>query len=435
MPRIFNTRDENIVGIVRKFRQDRLAGDSRIAGEVDMIIAAIRTRGDDALYEFARKFDDHGAETGRLTIRQDQYDKYSSSVDTDLAEAMVAAAHRIREYHLRQLPEDTSWSDEHGNRLGWKWHPVASSGHYVPGGTAVYPSSVLMGAIPARVAGVGRIVMSSPMGARPNCAVVLAAKLSGIDCIYRLGGAHAIAALALGTESVEAVDMVCGPGNRYVTEAKRQLYGHVGIDMIAGPSELVVICDHHANSEWVAADLIAQAEHDSVACPVLVTTSRIKAHEVMDTVEAQLSSLPRATIARASWNDHGIILVTRDIEEGIEVANMLAPEHVEIMAEGAQELAERVSAAGALFIGPMSAEAIGDYVAGSSHVLPTGATARFSSGLSALNFMKRTTVLQVSEEGMRTLGPLAMTLADAESLTGHSRSIKMRMASLARNRP
>jgi histidinol dehydrogenase len=326
------------------------------------------------------------------------------------------------------MPKEERFTDAAGVELGWRWSAIAAVGLYVPGGTAAYPSSVLMNAVPARVAGVPRVVMTVPApDGRLNPLVLAAAQLGGVSEIYRVGGAQAIAALAHGTATIAPVAKIVGPGNAYVAAAKRLVFGKVGIDMIAGPSEVLVIADRTANAGWIAADLLAQAEHDANAQSILITDDSALADDVAHAVEAQLTTLPRAAIARASWNDFGAIIVVQGLDEAVELANAIAAEHLEIMTADPEHVAARVRDAGAIFLGAHTPEAIGDYVGGSNHVLPTARSARFSSGLGVLDFMKRTSILKCGTEQLRALGPAAMTLGKAEGLEAHARSIGMRL--------
>jgi histidinol dehydrogenase len=348
--------------------------------------------------------------------------------DATTLAALELARDRIDSFHRRQLPKDERFTDALGVELGWRWSAIESVGLYVPGGTAAYPSSVLMNAVPASVAGVKRVVMVVPSPAgKLNPLVLAAAHLSGISEIYRVGGAQAIAALAHGTTTIAPVAKIVGPGNAYVAAAKRLVFGKVGIDMIAGPSEVLVIADRTANAGWIAADLLAQAEHDANAQSILITDSAALADEVERAVQSQLTTLPRAEIARASWNEFGAIILVKHLEQSVALANALAAEHLEIMTADADALAGQIRNAGAIFIGSHTPEAIGDYVGGSNHVLPTARSARFSSGLGVLDFMKRTSILKCGPEQLRTLGPAAMTLGKAEGLEAHARSVGLRL--------
>ena len=349
-------------------------------------------------------------------------------MDKDTLAALQLAHERILDHHKRQLPKDDHYRDPLGVELGTRWTPVPSAGLYVPGGTASYPSSVLMNALPAKVAGVPRVVMTvpAPKGVL-NPLVLVAAELAGVSEIYRIGGAQAIAALAYGTETIEPVAKIVGPGNAYVAAAKRQVYGQVGIDMVAGPSEVVVIADRDNDPAWIAADLLAQAEHDEAAQAILVTDDAGFGRDVASAVEAELALLPRAETARASWRDFGAIIVVQTLDEAPAIADRLSPEHLEIATSNADALSARIANAGAIFVGRYTPEVIGDYVAGSNHVLPTARSARFASGLSVLDFMKRSSILKLEPEHLALLGPAAMTLAEAEGLDAHRRSVAIRL--------
>ena len=392
------------------------------------IVEDVRDRGDAALIEATRRFDRLDIDAPRLRVAPAEIAGAMQSCDPATIEALVLARDRIESFHRRQLPGDERFTDALGVELGWRWSSIESVGLYVPGGTAAYPSSVLMNAVPAKVAGVGRVVMvvPSPDG-RLNPLVLAAAQLGGVSEIYRVGGAQGVAALAYGTASIAPVAKIVGPGNAYVAAAKRLVFGKVGIDMIAGPSEVLVIADRTGNAAWIAADLLAQAEHDVNAQSILITDDSALASEVERAVEAQLSTLPRADIARASWNDFGAIIVVADVGEAAELADAIAAEHLEIMTSDPEALARQIRNAGALFLGPHTPEAIGDYVGGSNHVLPTARSARFSSGLGVLDFMKRTSILKCGPGQLRALGPAAMTLGKAEGLDAHARSVGLRL--------
>ena len=341
---------------------------------------------------------------------------------------MSFARDRIETFHRRQMPQDNRFTDAAGVELGWRWSAIEAVGLYVPGGTAAYPSSVLMNAVPAKVAGVSRLVMvvPSPDG-RLNPLVLAAARLGGVSEIYRVGGAQAVAALAYGTKTIAPVAKIVGPGNAYVAAAKRLVFGRVGIDMIAGPSEVLIIADDTGHPDWIAADLLAQAEHDANSQSILITDSERLAREVEAAVEAQLKTLPRQEIARASWDDFGAIIVVDALDQAVRLADAIAAEHLEIMTADPESLAAQIRNAGAIFLGPHTPEAIGDYVGGSNHVLPTARSARFSSGLSVLDFMKRTSILKCGPDQLRALGPAAMTLGKAEGLDAHARSVGLRL--------
>ena len=423
--------DRNSADFAREFGEF-LAMKREVSADIEaatrLIVDDVRDRGDVALIEATRRFDRLELDAQSLRIGADEVERAVKACDPATIEALELARDRIESFHRRQLPKDERFTDPLGVELGWRWSAVESVGLYVPGGTAAYPSSVLMNAIPARVAGVARVVMvvPSPEG-RLNPLVLAAAHLGGVSEIYRVGGAQAVAALAYGTATIAPVAKIVGPGNAYVAAAKRIVFGKVGIDMIAGPSEVLVIADRTGNAAWIAADLLAQAEHDVNAQSILITDDAVLAGEVERAIEAQLSTLPRADIARASWNDFGAIIRIDDIGQSVELANAVAAEHLEIMTADPDALAVQIRNAGAIFLGAHTPEAIGDYVGGSNHVLPTARSARFSSGLGVLDFMKRTSILKCGPDQLRALGPAAMTLGKAEGLDAHSRSVGLRL--------
>ena len=392
------------------------------------IVDDVAARGDLALIEATRKFDRLDLKPAGLRITSAEIDASVKACDAGTLDALKFARDRIEVFHRRQLPKDERFTDALGVELGWRWSAIDAVGLYVPGGTAAYPSSVLMNAVPARVAGVARVVMvvPSPDG-KLNPLVLAAAHLGGVSEIYRVGGAQAVAALAYGTDTIAPVAKIVGPGNAYVAAAKRLVFGKVGIDMIAGPSEVLVIADATGNAGWIAADLLAQAEHDVNAQSILVTDSAALADDVERAVESQLATLPRADIARASWNEFGAIILVKQLDQAIELANAIAAEHLEIMTSDPESVAAQIRNAGAVFLGPHTPEAIGDYVGGSNHVLPTARSARFSSGLGVLDFMKRTSILKCGPDQLRALGPAAMTLGKAEGLDAHARSVGLRL--------
>jgi histidinol dehydrogenase len=395
------------------------------------IVDDVAARGDAALIEATRKFDRLDLDAARLRVSAAEIDAALKACDAATLDALKFARDRIEVFHRRQLPKDKRFTDPLGVELGWRWSAVEAVGLYVPGGTAAYPSSVLMNALPAKVAGVLRVAMVVPApDDKLNPLVLAAAQLAGVSEIYRVGGAQAVAALAYGTATIAPVAKIVGPGNAYVAAAKRLVFGKVGIDMIAGPSEVLVIADDTGNAGWIAADLLAQAEHDTSAQSILITDSKRLAAEVERAVQAQLSTLPRADIARASWNDFGAIIEVARIGDAIPIANAIAAEHLEIMTADAEALSAQIRNAGAIFLGSHTPEALGDYVGGSNHVLPTARSARFSSGLSVLDFMKRTSILKCGPDQLRALGPAAMTLGQAEGLEAHSRSVGLRLNNL-----
>ncbi|MGJ4998731.1 histidinol dehydrogenase [Bradyrhizobium sp. HKCCYLS3077] len=392
------------------------------------IVDDVARRGDAALLEATAKFDRLELTAATLRVTPDEIQAAVKACDTATVDALKFARDRIEAFHLKQLPQDQRFTDAAGVELGWRWSAIESAGLYVPGGTAAYPSSVLMNAIPAKVAGVGRLVMVVPApDGKLNPLVLAAAHLGGVSEIYRVGGAQAVAALAHGTATIAPVAKIVGPGNAYVAAAKRLVFGKVGIDMIAGPSEVLVIADDSGNADWIAADLLAQAEHDASAQSILITDSRRLADDVARAVEGQLKTLPRAEIAGASWADFGAIIEVDNLDQAVPLADAIAAEHLEIMTADPDAFAARVRNAGAIFLGAHTPEAIGDYVGGSNHVLPTARSARFSSGLGVLDFMKRTSLLKCGPDQLRALGPAAMTLGKAEGLDAHSRSVGIRL--------
>jgi histidinol dehydrogenase len=392
------------------------------------IVDDVAARGDIALLEATRKFDRLDLNPEDMRISGGEIDAAMQACDTETLDALKFARDRIEVFHARQLPKDERFTDALGVELGWRWSAIESVGLYVPGGTAAYPSSVLMNAVPARVAGVARVVMVVPApDGKLNPLVLAAADLGGVSEIYRVGGAQAVAALAYGTATIAPVAKIVGPGNAYVAAAKRLVFGKVGIDMIAGPSEVLVIADGSGNAPWIAADLLAQAEHDVNAQSILITDNAALADEVERAVQSQLNTLPRADIARASWNAFGAVILVERLDEAVDLANAIAAEHLEIMTSDPEAFSAKIRNAGAIFLGPHTPEAIGDYVGGSNHVLPTARSARFSSGLGVLDFMKRTSILKCGPEQLRALGPAAMILGKAEGLDAHARSVGMRL--------
>ena len=400
----------------------------RVDQPVAAIIADIRARGDAALIDYTARFDRLTLTSETIRVTTAEIDAATASIPTPLMAALDLAATRIEAFHRAQLPADIETTDAAGLTLGMRWGALDAVGIYVPGGKAAYPSSVLMNAIPARVAGVGRVAMCVPTpDGVLNPLVLAAARRAGVTEIHRVGGAQAIAALAYGTETIAPVDRIVGPGNAYVAEAKRQVFGHVGIDGIAGPSEVVILADATNNARHVAIDLLAQAEHDEAAQSILITDSAGFADAVAAAVTAELRSLPRAAIAQASWDAHGAIIVVRDWEEAIILVNRLAPEHLQIMLPEPEQIFAKIRHAGAAFLGPWCPEAVGDYIAGPNHVLPTGRTARFASGLSVFDFLKRTTWVAASQQSLTQIGPAAVALAETEGLTAHARSVAVRL--------
>ena len=392
------------------------------------IIADVRERGDAAVIELTAKFDRLELDAAGLRFSEAEIDGFCAQVSDEDRAALELAADRIRAYHSRQMPEDALWTDDVGAQLGWRWTPVSAAGLYVPGGIATYPSSVLMNAIPAKVAGVGRLAMvvPTPDGA-VNPLVLLAARIAGVDEVYRIGGAQAVAALAYGTDTIAPVDKITGPGNAFVAAAKRRVFGKVGIDMIAGPSEILVIADKDNDPDWIALDLLSQAEHDESAQSILITDDAAFVQAVADAVDARLQTLERRAVAVPSWRDYGAIITVTDMAQAVELSDRIAPEHLEICVADADGMAAQITHAGAIFIGAWTPEAIGDYVGGPNHVLPTARSARFSSGLSVMDFVKRTTLSKMTPEALRAIGPSAERLAISESLEAHGLSVHARL--------
>ena len=403
----------------------RREADSDVSRDVAAIIADVKARGDAAVADYTQRFDNH-ALGWRISLEDCQ--AALVALDPDLRAALELAATRIRAYHEKQRPSDSDSIDDAGVRLGARWRAVDAAGVYVPGGRAAYPSSVLMNAIPAKVAGVQRLVMVTPTpGGVINPLVLAAAALAGVDEVWRIGGAQAVAALAYGTDQIAPVDVITGPGNAWVAEAKRQLYGVVGIDMVAGPSEIVVVADAASNPLWIAADLLSQAEHDPTSQSILFTDDAAFADAVVDAVETQLTQLATETTARTSWDANGAVILVQNLSETPQLIDQLAPEHLELCVESPETLFKAVRHAGSIFLGRYTPEAVGDYVAGPNHVLPTGRRARFSSGLSVLDFMKRTSFLGCSATSIAAIGPAAVALATAEGLPAHAASVSARL--------
>jgi histidinol dehydrogenase len=417
----FADRFRSLLALKREAAQD-------VEQAVREIIADVVARGDRALFELTARFDRVDLAKTRLRVAAAEIESAEKSCDENALAALKVARDRIEAYHRRQKPSDDRFTDSLGVEMGAKWTAIEAVGLYVPGGTAAYPSSVLMNAVPAKVAGVSRLAMVVPApDGKLNPLVLAAARLAGIDEIYRVGGAQAVAALAYGTDSIAPVAKIVGPGNAYVAAAKRLVFGKVGIDMVAGPSEVLILADKTANADWIAADLLAQAEHDASAQSILITDDVGLADRVEKAVQSQLKTLPRAKVAGASWNEFGAVIVVRKLDDAIALVDQLAPEHLEILADDPERLVKRIRNAGAIFIGAHTPEAIGDYVAGSNHVLPTARSARFSSGLGVLDFMKRTSLVKCGPEQLRALGPAAIALGEAEGLSAHARSVSIRL--------
>ncbi len=433
MPHLMSTTDADFesrfAALLALKREEAEDVDAAVAG----IIAQVRETGDDALIALTAKFDRLALTPETLAFSPAEIEAECAKVGAEDRAALELAAERIRAYHVRQMPEDARWTDPDGATLGWRWTPVSAAGLYVPGGLASYPSSVLMNAIPAQVAGVRRLVIAAPTpGGAVNPLVLLAARLAGVETIYRIGGAQAIAALAYGTATIAPVDKITGPGNAYVAAAKRRVFGRVGIDMIAGPSEILVIADGDNDPDWIALDLLSQAEHDESAQSILVTDDAGFGRAVAAAVEARLETLERRAIAGASWAANGAVIVVRDLGEAAALSNRVAPEHLELCVADPEALAEKITHAGAIFLGPWTPEAIGDYVGGPNHVLPTARSARFSSGLSVMDFLKRTTIARMTPEALAAIGPAAERLAQSESLEAHGLSVRARLNKLNR---
>jgi len=428
MPVSLNTADADFARQFDAFLAARREEEADVSQTVAQIIADVRARGDAALADLTKRFDEIDLTSAGVRVSDADIETAVAEVAPETMDALKLARDRIEAFHRRQLPGDDRYTDEQGAELGYKWTAVDSAGLYVPGGQASYPSSVLMNAVPAKVAGVERLAMvvPTPRGVM-NPLVFAAARLAGVDEVYRIGGAQAVAALAFGTETVAPVAKIVGPGNAYVAEAKRQVFGAVGIDSIAGPSEVLIVADQDNRPDWIAADLLAQAEHDAAAQSILITDDIEFGGQVALEVEKQLATLPRGNIAGASWERFGAIITVAALDEAPALVNRLAPEHLELATADPEALMKGIRNAGAIFLGHYTPEAVGDYVAGPNHVLPTSRTARFSSGLSVLDFMKRSSILRLSADALRALGPAAMTLADAEGLDAHARSIEMRL--------
>jgi len=421
-------RERDFAGAFDALLNAKRAEDEDVAQVVRGIVADVRARGDAALIELTNKFDSANVTAATLRLTQAEIDGAEGQCSKAMLDALAVAANRIEAYHRRQIPKDEWFTDAAGVKLGWRWTALDSVGLYVPGGTAAYPSSVLMNAVPARVAGVARIVMVTPAsGGAINPLVLAAAKRAGVSEIYRVGGAQAVAALAYGTATIAPADKIVGPGNAYVAAAKREVFGKVGIDSVAGPSEILVVADGANNPDWIAADLLAQAEHDASSQSILITDDAAFADKVEAAVEQALKLLPREKIARASWTDYGAIILVATLDDAVVLVDRIAPEHLEIATADPEAFAKRVRHAGAIFLGRHTPEAIGDYIAGPNHVLPTSRTARFSSGLSVLDFLKRTTLLSCDAAAVAKIGPDAIVLAEAEGLEAHARSIAARL--------
>ena len=433
MPSFLNTKDADFEArfttLLGQKREDSPDVDDAVAA----IIADVRARGDAAVLELTARYDKLALTAETMAFTKAETENEIAKVAPEDRAALELAADRIRAYHARQMPEDALWQDATGATLGWRWTPVSAAGLYVPGGLASYPSSVLMNAIPAKVAGVKRLVVTCPTpGGVVNPLVLLAAEIAGVDTVYRIGGAQAVAALAYGTQTIQPVDKITGPGNAYVAAAKRRVFGRVGIDMIAGPSEILVIADRDNDPDWIALDLLSQAEHDESAQSILITPDAGFAARVVAAVDKRLETLERRAIAGASWRDFGAVILCRDLAEAAALSNRVAPEHLELCVTDPDALSAEITHAGAIFLGAWTPEAIGDYVGGPNHVLPTARSARFSSGLSVLDFVKRTTLAKMTPEALAAIGPAAERLARSESLEAHGLSVTARLSRLNR---
>jgi len=428
MPVFLNSSDPDFEAAFATLLTAKREDSPDVDDTVAAIIADVRARGDAAVLELTAKFDRLELTAERLAFTRDEIDAECAKVGEADRAALELAAARIRAYHDRQMPSDERWEDATGATLGWRWTPVSAAGLYVPGGLASYPSSVLMNAIPAKVAGVPRLAICVPTpDGVVNPLVLMAARIAGVNEIYRIGGAQAIAALAYGTDTIAPVDKITGPGNAFVAAAKRRVFGKVGIDMIAGPSEILVIADKHNDPDWIATDLLSQAEHDESAQSLLITNDAAFGQAVAASVEKQLETLERRAIAGPSWRDFGAVIVVRDLDEAAKLSDRIAPEHLELCVEDPDALSAKITHAGAIFLGAWTPEAIGDYIGGPNHVLPTARSARFSSGLSVLDFVKRTTLAKMTPASLRAIGPAAERLAQSESLQAHGLSVRARL--------
>ena len=433
MPQILNINQADFEAQFQALLSAKREDSPDVDATVAKIIADVRARGDAAVIELTSKFDRLDLASDTLAFSREEIMAHCATVPSEERAALELAAERIRAYHARQMPEDASWIDSSGATLGWRWTPVSAAGLYVPGGLASYPSSVLMNAIPAKVAGVKRlsICVPTPDGIT-NPLVLLAAQIAGVDEVYRIGGAQAIAALAYGTETIDPVDKITGPGNAFVAAAKRRVFGKVGIDMIAGPSEILIIADANNDPAWIATDLLSQAEHDESAQSILITNHAAFGDQVIAEVNLQLETLERRAIAGPSWRDFGAVIIVNDMVQAVALSNRLAPEHLELCVVDPDAMVEDITHAGAIFLGAWTPEAIGDYVGGPNHVLPTARSARFSSGLSVMDFVKRTTLTKMTPESLATIGPAAETLAKSEGLQAHGLSVRARLDKLSK---
>jgi histidinol dehydrogenase len=428
MPQRLNMSDPGFEAAFAAFLDAKREDDLDVNQTVGAILADVRAKGDEAVIAYTQRFDNLALTPETMLVSHDEIEQAAAACSKDVLQALELMAQRVSDFHSRQCPENLDYADDVGLRLGYRWTPIEAVGLYVPGGTAAYPSSVLMNALPAKVAGVDRLAMVVPAPSGNLSPLVLAAaKIAGIEEIYRVGGAQAVGALAFGTATIAPVDKIVGPGNAYVAAAKRQVFGTVGIDMIAGPSEILVVADDANDPRWIAADLLAQAEHDPLAQAILITNDMDFADAVLEAVDRHLDTLTRAEIARESWDRFGAVVTVGKLDEAVRLIDRLAPEHLELAIDDPEALADKVRNAGAIFLGRYTPEALGDYVAGPNHVLPTSRSARFSSGLGVLDFVKRSTFIGCNAEVLAKLGPAAQTLAEAEGLTAHALSLSIRL--------
>ena len=420
-------KDRDIKKFIFKLISQNKFLNIKVEREVEKIFQNIQAKGDKALFNYAKKFDGCKLNEKNIVINKNKIKVFAKKCPKDITNALFFSASRIKKFHLHQIPKNYKYKDNQGVILGSQWKPINSIGVYVPGGTASYPSSILMSSIPAKIAGVKKIVMVIPQkNTKLNPIIAKAAEIADIDMIYRVGGAHSIAALAWGTKSIEAVDKIVGPGNIYVTTAKKKIFGDVGIDMIAGPSEILVVSDKNNNPDWIAADLLSQAEHDVNSRSILLTDDFLFAKKVIKSIDLILKKLPRSKIASKSWENNGKIIIIKNISNSYKIINQLAPEHLELAIEKPEKVLNKVNNAGSVFLGKYTPEAIGDYVAGPNHVLPTGRTARFSSGLGVMDFLKKITFTKCNKKSLHLLSNAAIKIAKAEGLDGHALSINMR---------
>ena len=429
MVKILRENNQNFQENFKKILFKREMIDSSVDQVVENIIKKIKDDSDSGLLKLTQKYDNFKvSDVNQLFVRSEEIEKSKKMVDPKVLSSLKSAIKRIKDYHKRQIPKNDIFRDKHGILLGGLWNPIESVGLYVPGGTAAYPSSLIMNAVPAIVAGVRRIVITVPaINGILNPVILACASLLGIKEIYKIGGAQAVAALAIGTKKIKKVDKIVGPGNAYVATAKKKLFGIVGIDMIAGPSEILIIADKNNNPEHIAIDLLSQAEHDKLAQSILITDNENFANEVIDKIKTLLKKLDRKEIASESWNNYGVVIISKSIQSSISLANEIAPEHLELAIDNSTKYLDKIKNAGAVFLGKYTPEAIGDYVAGPNHVLPTDRTAKFSSGLNVLDFFKRTSVVSCNSENLKKIGKDAIILANQEGLQAHALSIECRI--------